>query len=131
MSTASRGASREHAFSSKLKRTPLGHASAEQKAKVERFGCRVCGRMRDEGAPIDPAHVTPRAIGGCDHEDCVIPLCRAQHVQYDRGLLDLLPFLSLREQAHAVSHLGILRALKRTTGDNYVPEPPGEREDVA
>lgn len=109
---------------SRLKRTPLGHASPEQKRKVERQGARFTN-LRTEAAfdfTVDPMHVTPRGIGGCDHEDCVIGAPRSLHNKYDRGELDILPFLTLDEQAHAVKHLGILGALKRTTGENYVPE---------
>jgi hypothetical protein len=104
--------------SSRLKRTPFGRASAEQKAKVERQGCRVSGALYGEW-PIDPAHVTPRAIGGCDDPLCVVGLRRDLHRLYDDGELDILPYLTLDEQAHAVKHLGILGALKRTTGDDY------------
>lgn len=75
-----------------------------------------------QGDPVDPAHVIPRSLGGCNHEDCTVGLPRRVHRAYDRGEVDLLPYLSHDEQAHAVSHVGILSALKITTGDNYVPE---------
>ena len=104
------------------RRTPLGHASPGQKAKVEREGARLEPFAPPPYEVVDAAHVTPRAIGGCDHEDCVIGLRRADHRMYDAGRLDILPYLTLAEQAHAVSHLGILGALRRTTGDNYVVE---------
>jgi hypothetical protein len=123
---------------SKLKRGPVGHASPEQKAKVDREGPRVdrsClsslqllqidsffGHTVDELGPTDPAHITPRPHGGCDDELCVCPLPRRVHDLYDEGKFDLLPYLTLEEQAHAVSHLGILGALKRTTGEDYAPE---------
>lgn len=110
-----------------MKRSRLGHASSEQKAKVAQQGCRIptpdwAEGFDDAGIVIDPAHVTPRPHGGCDHEDCVIGLSRRFHRLYDEGELDILPYLTLAEQAHAVSHLGILGALKRTTGENYQPE---------
>jgi hypothetical protein len=107
---------------SKLKRTPLGHTSREQKRKIKREGARVA-HLLTVPISVDPAHITPRALGGCDHEDCVIGLPRTLHRQYDDGKLDILPFLSLEEQAHAVAHLGILGALRRTTGEDYVPRP--------
>lgn len=110
---------------SKLKRTPVGHASPRQRVKVEAQGCRVTAARPAESYVVDPAHVTPRGIGGCDHEDCVVGLRRDLHIKYDNGELDLLPYLSLEEQAHAVSHLGILGALKRTTGETYIPQPQG------
>jgi hypothetical protein len=106
---------------SKLKRGPLGHASEEQKAKVQLQGCRVSAWTHESGA-IHPAHVVDRGVGGCDSELCVVGLRADLHREYDREELDLLPYLTLEEQAHAVSHLGILGALKRTTGDNYIPE---------
>lgn len=115
----------------RLKKTPLGHASAEQKAKVEREGPRLdysvieiralVGLGIDLG-PTDPAHITPRPHGGCDSEHCICPLPRRLHNLYDEGKLDLLPWLTLEEQAHAASHLGLLGAVKRTTGEVYVPE---------
>ena len=107
---------------SRLHKTPLGHASAEQKAKVEREGPRLETLISIPAEEVDPAHIVPRGIGGCDHEDCVIGLKRADHRAYDRGEVDILPHLTLEEQAHTVSHLGILGALKRTTGERYVPE---------
>jgi hypothetical protein len=102
-----------------VKRSTVGHASPAQREKVreERF-CRTCGGMY-----TDPAHVIARAQGGCDDPDCVIPLCRQCHQLYDESLgLEVLGVLSLQEQAHAVSHVGILRALHRVTGLRWVPE---------
>lgn len=119
---------------STLKRSgPLGHASEEQKAKVQREGARVdesviaiATRYEVSGlGPIDPAHIVSRAMGGCDHEDCIVPLPRFIHRLFDEGKFDLLPWLTREEQAHAVSHLGILGALKRTTGETYEPQPEG------
>jgi len=99
-------------------------ASKSQKEKVAREGQRLPDLPDETGDlwVLDPAHIVSRALGGCDDELCIIPLTRRQHRLYDRGELDILPYLTLEEQAHAVSHLGILGALKRTTGDNYVPE---------
>lgn len=113
--------------SSRLRKTPLGHASKAQKEKVLREGLRIAPVDYWPAEAVDPAHVCPRAIGGCDSEDCVIPLTRNQHRQYDEGKLSILEYLTLDEQAHAVSHLGILGALKRATGENYVPESEMDR----
>ena len=94
-----------------MRRSPIGRATAEQRAKVHgEPGCRYCRRT-----PVDPAHVVPRARGGCDDPACVIALCREDHRKYDEGDLDVLPLLSKEEQAHAVSHLGIVAAYQRTT----------------
>jgi hypothetical protein len=106
---------------SRLKRGPVGHASAEQKAKVLREGRRMETPDRFDAGRLEPAHITPRPHGGCDHEHCIVPLTHFQHERYDRGELDILPHLTLDEQAHAAGHLGLLGALKRTTGDNYIP----------
>jgi hypothetical protein len=57
-----------------------------------------------------------RALGGCDFFDCVIPLCRDAHRAFDAHRLDILPLLTHEEQAHAVSHLGIVAAYHRLTG---------------
>jgi 5-methylcytosine-specific restriction endonuclease McrA len=65
--------------------------------------CLVCQRR-----PIDPAHLVPRSLGGCDEANCCVPLCRSCHRAYDRGELDLLPRLEPRfraELAHASIHL--------------------------
>lgn len=120
---------------SKLKRSPVGHASAAQHLKVEREGPRMDASTVDLVAlglvdsigyydlgPIDPAHIIDRARGGCDDEDCICPLPRLLHSMYDAGKLDLLPWLTRDEQAHAAKHAGLLGALKRTTGEAYVPE---------
>jgi hypothetical protein len=104
------------------KRSCFTPASEAQKEKV----ARQCSRVwqldwAEDEAIIDPAHIVSRAKGGCDHEDCIVPLPRMAHRLYDRGELDILPYLTLDEQAHAVAHLGILGALRRTTGERYVP----------
>jgi hypothetical protein len=44
--------------------TPRVPASAEQRRKVAGTGCLICGR-----SPVDPAHVVPRRLGGCDSPD--------------------------------------------------------------
>jgi hypothetical protein len=107
---------------SKLKRGPVGYASAVQKAKVKREGLRIEAAGHFSSGHLEPAHIVSRTHGGCNDEDCVTALTHTQHLLYDRGELDVLPHLTLDEQAHAVKHIGILGALKRTTGENYVPE---------
>lgn len=65
---------------------------------------------------IDPAHLVPRARGGCDDALCVIALCRTCHRRYDSGGLDLVAYLEpghRAEAAHAVLHLGLAGALRR------------------
>jgi hypothetical protein len=56
----------------------------------------------------------PRSLNGCDHPDCVVPLCRACHRVYDGGELDLLPRLEpcfRAELGHGMLHLGVVRSL--------------------
>ena len=90
-------------------------ASDRQRAAVLGRRCIVCGADKR----IDPAHLIPRSLGGCGDALCVVPLCRRCHRAYDRGELDLLPYLepAWRAQlAHAVGHLGLIGALRRVSG---------------
>lgn len=107
--------------SAQLRRTtPLQHTSSmaatdAQRAAVTGRRCIVCGTDRR----IDPAHLIPRSLGGCGDALCVVPCCRSHHRAYDRGELDLLPYLepACRAQlAHAVGHVGLIAALRRITG---------------
>ena len=98
-----------------LHQSPAMAATEAQRAAVARRGCIVCGIDRR----IDPTHVIPRSLGGCGDRLCVIPACRAHHRAYDRGDLDLLPYLepAWRAQvAHAVGHVGLIGALRRISG---------------
>lgn len=97
--------------------------------KVEREGvCRSCGT----GGPdrLDAAHVVDRSLApgqGFEDPDAVVPLCSrikggaGCHEAYDGHELDLLPELSLAEQAAAVAKVGLLGAFLRTTGQQ-LPE---------
>jgi hypothetical protein len=92
-------------------RRPMA-ASDAQRAKIVGSACVVC--LQTKG--LTPAHLAPRSLGGCDHPDCVVPLCWMHHRAYDTGRLELLPHLEPRwraEVAHAVAHLGLLGALRR------------------
>ena len=98
-----------------LQRTASLAASDRQRNAVAGRRCLVCGSDRR----IDPAHLIPRSLGGCGDALCVVPLCRFHHRAYDRGELDLLPYLepAWRSQlAHAVRHVGLIGALRRTSG---------------
>ena len=98
-----------------LQRTASMAASERQRAAVPGRRCIVCGADKR----IDPAHLIPRSLGGCGDRLCVVPLCRRCHRAYDRGELDLLPYLepAWRAQlAHAVGHLGLIGALRRVSG---------------
>ena len=98
-----------------LQRTPSMAATESQRSAVAGRNCVVCGTDRR----IDPAHLIPRGLGGCGDALCVVPACRAHHRAYDRGELDLLPYLEpvWRPQiAHAVGHVGLVGALRRISG---------------
>ena len=87
-------------------------------AKKDGAVCRVCGNL-----PVDAAHIVPRSVApnAGETEDAIVPLCREHHRQYDAGQLDVLPYLTLPEQAHAVTAAGgIVGALRITTGKRDV-----------
>ena len=74
-------------------------------------------------------HLIPRSLGGCGDALCVVPACRRCHRAYDRGDLDLLPYLEpgCRAQlAHAVRHVRLIGALRRISGRRE--EPAGGAE---
>jgi hypothetical protein len=82
--------------------------------------CRVCGT-----SPVETAHVIGRArdlrSGNVIrvNPDAVIPLCREHHRAYDAYELDVLPVLTVSEQAQAVEDAGgIISALRRISGRN-------------
>jgi hypothetical protein len=104
-----------------LERTSVAPASAVQRAKVAGLRCLVCGAI----TRIDPSHLVPRSLGGCDEADCVVPLCRVHHRAYDQGGIDLVAHLEpqwRREVAHAVGHLGLVAAQRRLSGRRSVGE---------
>lgn len=96
----------------------------QAREKVDDEGrCRVCGRS---GVKLDAAHIVPRSVvppGPGEAPDNIVPLCHERcHPAYDGGRLDLLPFLTMGEQASAVMlHPdGLVGALRRVTGDRQV-----------
>ena len=70
--------------------------------------------------PCDPAHLTPRSLGGCDDARCVIPLCRTHHRLYDSGRLDLESVLALDEfcveRGHMATHMSLARCIRQLRG---------------
>jgi hypothetical protein len=91
-------------------------AAFRAKVDRERF-CRIGGRFHTDP---EAAHIIQRSrIPGpeaMDELNCV-PLCRECHLAYDRGDLDLLPYLSLSEQGYAAALVGLVGAFYRVTGD--------------
>lgn len=94
---------------------PVSPASPEQRARAKGAVCVNCG-----GSPCDPAHLTSRAQGGCDHPDCVIALCRGCHRRFDEGDLDLEAVLALpefaAERSHMASHGSFQACIRRLRG---------------
>lgn len=76
--------------------------------------CRVCGAQPTDRAHVIPRSLAPNAGDGPPH---IIGLCRKHHQQYDAGQLDVLPLLSVEEQAAAVTAAGgIVGAMRVITG---------------
>lgn len=106
-------------------------ASTAQRAKIRELTSIVSAQ-----GPCDPAHLLSRALGGCDHEDCVIPLTRAEHRAYDLGKLDILPHLlasrCTKELQHALGHTNgdLIGLLHRVTGVRWAPERRERQCDV-
>lgn len=123
------------------RRRPVVRDWTEANAKVESEGgfCRVGAHDAGLGVPID----NPRDLPGCagpverahvigrEHDDphptragvlivraeSVVPLCRRHHAEYDGRRLDLLPYLDVAEQVHAVAQAGgLVAALYRVSG---------------
>ena len=100
--------------------------AARAKVAIERR-CRVCGSDRN----VQAAHVIGRRHDrmGPDGRIFVdpleiVPLCLECHDRYDGRAhgerLDLLPYLTLLEQAAAVALVGLEVARKRLTGKRVV-----------
>jgi len=120
-----------------------------QRAKVKLLVCLGCGLEVDMDDPgrlwtIDPAHLVPRGQGGCDHEDCVLPLCRnlrnpleGCHSIFDGKVagksIDLHSRLAQggyeKELAHAFEAHGWtpLELVRRVCGEEYVPKSEADR----
>lgn len=81
--------------------------------------CRVCKRNSVGGGRLERAHVIPRKYdpkGEPVDPRGIVTLCTAHHQEYDAGKLDLLPYLTNREQAYAVERIGLVSALRYISG---------------
>jgi hypothetical protein len=118
-------------------------ASPAQRKAVRNKPCVYCAQCQgidigDGGGVfvVDPAHLWPRGMGGCDDALCVIPLCRAHHRLFDEGKLDILAKLIdggyYPEMAHAIQahELSPLTLLERLTGTEWAPLGSPERAVV-
>lgn len=120
----------------KPRRVAISPASPEQRAKKRAGASIVSGAV--EG--LDPAHLCPRDLGGCDDPDCVVPLTRAEHRAFDEPdprtgkRLDLLPYLvanrCIVELQHALEHYNgdLIALLERVTGEKWIPADQSKRE---
>jgi hypothetical protein len=115
----------------------MAAAPAQQKKTREAGACRVLTALADleqsewprevvdalrawqAPAPIDSAHIA--GPHECEHPHCTCELIRPLHRAYDDHRLSLLRYLTLDEQVHAVEHVGILGAYKRTTNRDWRP----------
>ena len=91
-----------------------------QKARVQDKACLVCAQQ-----PCDPAHLIDKSLAPSAGDDprAVVPLCRLHHRAYDDHKLDLSAYLepAYREEiAHAVEAVGLFRALRRITGQEWI-----------
>jgi hypothetical protein len=99
------------------------------RAKVERERtCRVDDREGACAGRLQAAHVIGRERDPTVSDergrevrevqpDAIVPLCVAHHRAYDAHEIDLLPYLTLREQLRAVEDAGgIANALRRISG---------------
>jgi hypothetical protein len=116
---------------SRLKKTPLGHCTDEQKERVANRVCIVCGKHFNE---CQPAHVIPRghpkmSQTAADDVRAVVPLCLYCHWDYDHDLIDLLPHLESAwrdSQEWAAGAVGLATAFRAITGERpeVRPESP-------
>lgn len=99
----------------------------DARLKIQGEGaCRVCG-LRPASFELEAMHTIGRkhdrevrpGVFYVNPAD-VIPGCRACHVAYDKREVDILPVLTLAEQASAVRHVGIEAARRRTAPSTHM-----------
>lgn len=120
---------------SKLRRTPLGHCTDEQKARVAERACAVC---RGHAGFCTPAHVVPRghpkmSDEAADDSRAVVPLCLGCHREFDEGAIDLTAYLepAYRDsQEWAAGAVGLASALRSITGQRDAATPSPQPEGV-
>lgn len=84
----------------------------------ELIKCRICETAND----VDRHHIVPRSIRRDDHELNLVPVCRADHRAIHRKEVDLLPWLTLEEQAHAAGLIGLQQAFRLLAPTAYAQE---------
>lgn len=110
-----------------LRRTGFAKASPTQRRRVAGQRCLVCASR-----PCDPAHIVPRRRGGCEHPDCVVPLCRTCHRAFDDGRLELLAHLEpgfRSELGHALTHVSLAWVVRRVTAGRWLVAGPRDGQE--
>ena len=111
--------------------------AAREKVDNDPRGCLGCGERRP--SKLDAAHVIDRSLfpgQGFDEPDGVVPLCSrikggaGCHDAYDAHRLDILPSLTLDEQAAAVAKVGMRAAFVRTTATRDVENYTAQEGDA-
>lgn len=87
-------------------------------AKALQGRCRVCGWVPEDHRGLDAHHAVPRSL--TQSEDLLIVLCRQCHEGVERRQIELLAYLTTREQAQAVLLAGsIAKALAYLAPKTY------------
>lgn len=107
---------------SKLKKSPLGYCTPEQKERCAERVCLVCGEWFGR---CQPAHLVPRghpklSSVSADDVRAVVPLCPADHRLFDEGKIDLLPYIEPTwrdSQEWAAGAVGLVSASRSIRGE--------------
>ena len=89
------------------------------RAKVDDEGeCRACGARESSSVRLEASHLWPRSLGGTQHADGIIPLCRqfgrpGCHDLFDTHRLNVGLVLTTDEQAELVRQCGSLSTAMR------------------
>lgn len=106
---------------SKPRKTPLGHCTEAQKARVAELACLIC---KNWAGSCQGAHVIPRGHPkmtreAADDVRAVVPLCGVCHRLVDEGHIDLLAYLEPAwrdSQEWAAGAVGLATAMRAITG---------------
>lgn len=108
---------------SRLKKTPLGHCTDEQKERVAGYACIVCGKHVDE---CEPMHVVDRGHpkmteDAANDVRAVVPGCHWCHLEVHEGKVELLAYLEpdwRNSQEWAAGAIGLASAYRALTEVN-------------
>jgi hypothetical protein len=108
---------------------PIAECSREQREKVAGALSIISGV-----GPVDPVHLWDKRLGGCDSADCVVPLTRREHREYEEKELDILGALVaggyFAELGHVITEHRVSPTVlvERLTGEPYAATSPLIRE---